>query len=134
MIIDSSAVMAVLLGEEDAPFYANAIEQDVDPQMSTVSALELALVIGARKHEPGLAVLDRFMEASRIRVVAFDVEQSRLARDAWWSYGKGRHPAGLNLGDCCSYALAKATGKALLYKGDDFSKTDLPGVKSPIGQ
>jgi ribonuclease VapC len=134
MIVDSSAVLAVLLGEEDAPFYADAIEQAADPQMSAVSALEVALVIGARKHEPGLAALDRFAEASQIQVVAFDLEQLRLARDAWWNYGKGRHAAGLNLGDCCSYALAKATGKALLFKGDDFSQTDVPGIKSTAGR
>ena len=91
MIIDSSAVLAVLLGEEDSAIYAAAIEDAADPQMSAVSALEVALVIGARKREPG-----------RIRIVAFDSEQLSLARDAWWRYGKGRHPAGLNLGDCCS--------------------------------
>jgi len=102
--------------------------------MSAVPALEVALVIAARKHERGLAALDRFTEASRIQVVAFNLEQLRLARDAWWSYGKGRHAAGLNLGDCCSYALAKAAGKALLYKGNDFSRTDVPGIKSTAGR
>ena len=112
MIIDSSAVLAVLLGEEDGPFYAATIEEAADPQMSAVSALELALVIGARKSEAGLAALDRFMDRSRIRVVAFDAEQSQLAPEAW---GKGRHTAGLNPGDCCSYALAKASREMLLY-------------------
>jgi ribonuclease VapC len=84
--------------------------------MSTVSALEVSLVIGARKREPGLAAFDRFLEASRIRVVGFDAEQLRFARAAWWNFGKGRHPAALNLGDCCSYALAKASGEMLLIK------------------
>src|SRR6266536_2866217 len=121
MVVDSSAVLAILLGEDDAPFYANAIEEAADPLTSTVSALELSLVIGARKREPGLAALDRFLEASRIRVVAFDVEQLRLAREACWNFGKGRHPAARNLGDCCSYALAKASREMLLCKGDDFS-------------
>lgn len=130
MIIDASAVLAVLLGEKDAPFYAEAIEDTPDTQMSSVSALEVALVIRARKREPGLARLDRFMEKSRIRVVPFDTEQLRLAREAWWNYGKGRHPAGLNLGDCCSYALAKVTNDALLYKGDDFGQTDVRGVRA----
>lgn len=128
MVIDSSAVLAILLGEEDAAFYATAIEESADPEISTVSALEVALVIGARKREAGLAALDRFMERGRIRVVAFDAEQSRIARPAWWRYGKGRHAAGLNLGDCCSYALAKASGQILLYKGDDFRQTDLRGI------
>ncbi|MCC7157656.1 MAG: type II toxin-antitoxin system VapC family toxin [Bryobacterales bacterium] len=128
MVIDSSAALAVLLGEEDGPVYAAAIEDGADPQMSAVSALEITLVIGARKREAGLAALDRFMEHGRIRIVPFDEEQLRLARAAWWRYGKGRHAAGLNLGDCCSYALAKASGKMLLYKGEDFRRTDVRRV------
>jgi len=112
------------------PFYADAIELAADPQMSAVSALEVTLVIGARKREKGLAALNRFLEKSGIQVVAFDLQQLVLAKEAWWHYGKGRHAAGLNLGDCCSYALAKATGKSLLYKGDDFSRTDMRGIQS----
>ncbi len=130
MIIDASAVLAILLGEDEAPFYANVIEDATDPQMSAVSALEVTLVIGARKRQAGLATLDRFMETSRIRVVAFDAQQLALAREAWWKYGKGRHAAGLNLGDCCSDALAKANGDVLLYKGDDFRRTDMRGVRT----
>jgi ribonuclease VapC len=128
MVIDSSAVLAILLGEGDSAFYAATIEEAEDLEMSAVSALEVTLVIGARKRERGLAALDRFMDTSRIRIVAFDNEQLRLARDAWDRYGKGRHPAGLNLGDCCSYALAKLRGETLLYKGNDFGKTDVRGV------
>jgi ribonuclease VapC len=94
MVIDASAVLAVLLGEEDAAIYANAIEDAADPNMSAVSGLEVTLVISARKREPGLAALDRFMEKSRIRVIPFDGEQLHLAREAWWNYGKGRHSAG----------------------------------------
>ena len=88
---------------------------------------------GARKREAGLAVLERFLNESRVRIVPFDVEQLWLARDAWWNYGKGRHPAALNLGDCCSYALAKAKGEPLLYKGDDFWRTDLRGIDTTAG-
>ena len=94
--------------KEIAPFYATAIEETADPRMSAVSALEVALVIGTRKREAGLAALDRFMESSRIRIVAFDAEQLRLASDAWRNYGKGRHPAGLNLGDCCKLCACQA--------------------------
>ena len=119
----------MLLGEQHAAFYADAIEDAPDPKISAVGALEVTLVIGARKREPGLDMMDRFMERSRIRVIPFDGEQLRLAREAWWDYGKGRHSAGLNLGDCCSYALAKATDEALLYKGDDFRRTDIPRVE-----
>ena len=128
MVIDSSAVLAVLLGEEDAAFYAGIIEDASDAEMSAVSLLEVTLVIGSRKREPGLALLDRFLAVSGIRVSAFDQQQWTLAREAWWRYGKGRHAASLNLGDCCSYALAKAAGKPLLYKGDDFRQTDLPSA------
>jgi ribonuclease VapC len=134
MVIDSSAVLAVLLNEEDAAFYADAIEHAADPRMSTVSVLEVALVIGARKREQGLATLERFLERSGIQVVAFDLQQLAVAREAWWNYGKGRHAAGLNLGDCCSYALAKASGKPLLYKGADFGWTDVRGIKSGSGR
>src|SRR5689334_1968437 len=129
MVIDASAILAVLLGEEDAAFYADRIEKAADPRMSSVSALEVALVIGARKREQGLAALDRFLETSGTQVIAFDIEQLGLAREAWWNYGKGRHAAGLNLGDCCTYALAEALGRPLLYKGDDFSRTDVRGIK-----
>lgn len=130
MVIDSSAVLAVLLGEEDATYYAQAIDDSEDPQMSTISALEVALVIGARKRDKGLAALELFLEKSGIQLVAFDLQQFRLAKEAWWKYGKGRHAAGLNLGDCCSYALAKATGEPLLYKGSDFSRTDVVAIRS----
>ena len=131
-MIDSSAVLAVLLGEEDAVFYAGAVEEIASPLISAVSA-EVSLAIGARKGQKGLAALNRFFERSGIQIIAFDLEQFQLAKEAWWRYGKGRHAAGLNLGDCCSYALAKATGKRLLYKGDDFGRTDVRGVKSGSG-
>ncbi|MBM3745797.1 MAG: type II toxin-antitoxin system VapC family toxin [Acidobacteria bacterium] len=134
MVIDSSALLAVLLGEEGAAFYANVIEAAADPLMSAVSVLEVTLVIGARKREPGLAALERFLQEGRIRVVAFDGEQLRLAKEAWWNYGKGRHLAALNLGDCCSYALSKAFGKPLLYKGEDFPRTDVRGVEGGVAQ
>lgn len=106
-------------------FFAGVLETATNLQMSAVSALELILVIGARKREPGLAILDEFMKASGLRIRPFDEEQLTLAKDAWLKFGKGRHPAALNLGDCCSYALAKATGEPLIYKGQDFSRTDI---------
>jgi ribonuclease VapC len=134
MVVDASAVLAILPGEEDAAFYAAQIGSATDPQMSTVSALEVALVIGARKREQGLAALERFLSKAGIQIISFDSHQWSLAREAWWNYGKGRHAAGLNLGDCCSYVLAKASGKPLLYKGDDFSRTDMRGIKSVSGR
>jgi ribonuclease VapC len=131
MIIDSSAVIAVLLSEADADFYTDFIKDTAELRMSAVSLLESAVVIGARKKEEGLSDLDDFIESSDVQIVPFDAEQLRLAREAWWTYGKGRHRARLNLGDCCSYALAKLTGEPLLYKGDDFARTDLTCIASP---
>jgi ribonuclease VapC len=128
MVVDSSAVLAVLLGEEDGPLYAGLIEDALDPVISAVSVLETALVIGARKRKPGLEILERLLQQGSIRVMPFDSDQVLLAQEAWWQYGKGRHPAGLNLGDCCSYALAKATQRPLLYKGGDFRQTDIERV------
>jgi ribonuclease VapC len=83
MIIDSSAVLAVLLGEDDGPFYAYAITEAVDPELPAVSVLELTLVVEARKREMGLALLDRFLRASRDRVVPFGLEQLQIAKEAW---------------------------------------------------
>ena len=108
--------------------YAGFIEDALDPVISAVSALEMALVIGARKRKPGLEILERLLRQGGIRVMPFDSDQLRLAQEAWWLYGKGRHPAALNLGDCCSYALAKVTRKPLLYKGSDFGQTDIASV------
>jgi ribonuclease VapC len=134
VIIDSSAILAILLGEEGAAVFATAIEDAADPRMSAVSALEVSLVIGARKSSAGLAVWDRFLQVSRIRIIAFDAEQFHLARAAWWRYGKGRHAARLNLGDCCSYALAKSSDDVLLYKGRDFRFTDVRGASRESGE
>jgi ribonuclease VapC len=114
MIVDSSAVLAVLLGEDDAPLYANAIEQAADPRNVHCPGAWVSFVIGARKREPGLAAFDRFLEASRIRVVGFDAEQLRFARAAWWNFGKGRHPAALNLGDCLVTPWQKRAAKCCL--------------------
>jgi len=131
MVVDSSAVLAVLLGEPDAELYATAIGTAGSPAMSAISVLESTIVIGSRKREKGLAILESFLRAGRIRIVTFDQAQLAIAKSAWWMYGKGRHPAGLNLGDCCSYALAKASGEPLLYKGTDFRSTDLGRLAVP---
>ena len=92
MIIDSSAVLAVLLAEADAEFFASAIAESDVRRMSAVSALEVSIVIASRKREEGIAVLDQFVERSRIRIVPLDADQVRLAREAWVRYGKGTAP------------------------------------------
>jgi ribonuclease VapC len=131
MILDSSALIAVLLGEEDADYYVAALKSAREINISVVSVLESTLVMAGRKGEGGVARLERFLQTTGIRMVPLDAEQLSLAREAGWRYGKGRHAARLNLGDCCSYALAKATGEPLLYQGNDFGRTDLHCITAP---
>lgn len=125
MVIDTSAIIAILLGEPTAAALADAIAADAKRLMSAFSVLECGIVIEAKKGEAGGQALDLLMHRAHIETIALTVEQVELARAAWRKFGKGRHPAGLNIGDCCSYALAKYTGEPLLFIGDDFSQTDI---------
>jgi len=93
--------------------------------MSAFSALETSVVIEAKKGEAGGREWELLLHRSRIEIVALDLEQTESAKATWRAYGKGRHPAGLNIGDCCAYALSKISGEPLLFKGHDFSKTDI---------
>lgn len=128
MVIDSSAVIAVLFGESDAPSFIKALANPGRKCMSAITRLETSIVIEARKGEPGARSLAQLMAVSGIDVVAFDSGQAEIALDAWRRYGKGRHPASLNMGDCASYALATLMNEALLFKGNDFNLTDLASV------
>ena len=128
MVIDTSALICILLGEPEAEEFARAIAADWKRVLSSINALETAIVIQARKAEPGIRELDLLLNRSRIEIVPFDLRQYELARRAWQRFGKGQHPAGLNIGDCCAYALSKSLGEPLLFKGEDFSRTDLPSV------
>jgi len=128
MVIDTSALIAILLGEPEAGTLASAISKDARRLISAFTALETGIVIEAKKGEAGGRELDLLLHRARIEIVAMNSEQFEIARLAWRTYGKGRHPAGLNIGDCCSYALAKYSGEPLLFKGDDFLKTDLQSV------
>ena len=127
MVIDSSAVVAILLEEPEAGVFAKAIAADAVRLMSAVSAFEAAIVIEARKGEAGGREFDLLMHRTRIELVPFRAEHLELTRWAWRRFGKGRHSAGLNLGDCFSYALAKSLGEPLLFRGNDFSRTDIRG-------
>jgi len=129
MVIDSSAALAILLGEMEDAVFAAAIDADPTRIMSAVSVLESSIVIEARKGPAGGRELDLFLHRGRIDVVPFNAHQLELARDAYRRFGKGRHPAALNFGDCCTYALAAASGEALLFKGDDFDRTDILVVR-----
>jgi ribonuclease VapC len=126
VVIDSSAILAIMLGEPEAQPLAMAIANDPRRLISAFSQPEASVVIEARKGEVGGRELDLLLHRAQVQVIDLNAEQVDLARQAWRNYGKGRHPAGLNIGDCCAYALAKYAGEPLLFKGDDFSKTDIP--------
>ena len=128
MVIDTSALIAILLGEPEAGTLASAISKDPKRLIGAFTALETGIVIEAKKGEASSRELDLLLHRAAIEIVAMNSEQFEIARLAWRTYGKGRHPAGLNIGDCCSYALAKYSGEPLLFKGDDFLKTDLQSV------
>jgi len=128
MVIDSSAVLAILQNEPVAPALEAAIEEDPIRLMAAPSALEAAVVIEARYGEAGGRELDLLLHKAGVELVSFDADQVALARRAYRRFGRGHHQAGLNLGDCFSYALAQRTGEALLYVGNDFGKTDIESV------
>lgn len=125
MILDTSALLAVLYGEPEAERFLRLIHGADRCRLSAGSYLELAVVL-ERQAAPGM---DRQCEAllrrAGIQIVAFTVEQAYIARQAFHDFGKGRHPAALNYGDCFAYALAKSCGEPLLFKGGDFSRTDV---------
>jgi ribonuclease VapC len=117
MVIDSSAIMAVLLREEQALLVARALEPEMPRLLSATTLLEAAIVIESRKGETGGRELDLLLYRAGIEVVEVDQNQAELARIAWRRFGKGRHPASLNYGDCFAYALAKSRGAGLLFTG-----------------
>ncbi len=124
--IDSSALIAILSMEPDGPALLWALSNANGRIMSAMSFLETSLVMSRGKDGPSVwRPLDLLVSEAKIEIVALDTEQAALARAAFLEYGKGRHPAGFNLGDCAAYALAKSKGAPLLYKGSDFSKTDI---------
>ena len=128
MVIDSSAVLAILLGEPEAELFARLIGAAERRLLSAFSALESAIVVHARKGDAGARELDVLLHQAQIETVPLTQEQGEIAREAWVRYGKGRHAAGLNIGGCCAYALARIAGEPLLFKGDDFGHTDIPSA------
>ena len=128
MVLDTSALLAVLLNEPGAEPLRRAIEADRVRLLSAANLVETAIVIEARVGEAGGRELDLLVHKAGIDVVAVDAAQADLARHAYREFGKGRHIAGLNYGDCFAYALSQSSGEPLLFKGDDFSKTDVVAV------
>jgi ribonuclease VapC len=125
MIVDTSAIIAIVFDEPDARIFAQAITRADVCRMSAATFVETAIVVESQTKDRGSRELDAFFRRAGIIIEPVTEEQAHIARQAFTDYGKGRHPAGLNYGDCFSYALAKASGEPLLFKGKDFSKTDL---------
>jgi len=125
MVIDTSAVIACLFSEPECDAFAEAIDADPVRLISIVGFIEASMVLLGRKRAEGLSDLRAFLDDGEIQRVAVDARQADLAVDAFRRFGRGRHPAALNIGDCFAYALAKATGEKLLFKGGDFARTDV---------
>jgi ribonuclease VapC len=128
MVIDTSALLAILFKEPDCEQFMDALEADPVRLVSAVNTFETAIVVEARKREPGGREFDLLLHKTGTDVVPFSSEHFELARSAWRRFGKGNHPAALNFCDCCAYALSKASGEPLLFKGGDFPKTDVGRV------
>ncbi|MCG3191043.1 MAG: Ribonuclease VapC [Thermoanaerobaculia bacterium] len=133
MVIDTSALLTILLDEAGAEAVELALASDPTRLVSAASALEAMIVVEARFGEPGGRELDLLLHKAQIDIVAFDAGQLETARAAFRRFGKGRHSAGLNFGDCFSYALARTSGEPLLFVGKDFSRTDIVPVLSEPG-
>jgi len=131
MVIDTSALIAILLDEPDAGKIRAAIEAGFPRLLSAASLVEASLVIESRKGEAGGRELDLLLYRGAIEIVPVDRDQAELARVAWRRYGRGRHAARLNYGDCFAYALAKSRRSPLLFAGTDFAATDIePAIRS----
>ena len=131
MIIDSSALVAVLRKEPEAAALVRAMLRDPRRVMSAANLLETGIVVDQQLGLSAGRRLDAFVERAGIEIAPVTEAQVRLARQAYVDFGKGNHPAGLNFGDCFAYALAKASGEPLLFKGDDFAQTDIAAYRSP---
>lgn len=131
MVIDTSAILAILLAEPEAMQFISAIEIDPIRLISAPNILEAMIVIEVRKGAAGARELDLMLHKASIDVVPFTKEHAETARQVWRKYGKGNHPASLNLGDCFAYALAKSSAEPLLFKGNDFNQTDIKIASLP---
>ena len=129
MVIDTSALVAIFFAEPERQKFLVAITAAGSRLVSAATVLETGIVLEARQGEAAGREFDLFVVRANLQIVPVDVEQADLARSAWRKYGKGRHAAGLNFGDCFSYALAKEMDEPLLFKGNDFNRTDIEPVK-----
>jgi ribonuclease VapC len=125
MVIDTSALLAILQNEPERRKFNEAIESAESRSISTASFVEASIVLESRYGADGIRSIDLLVAKAKVALASVDVDQAHLARRAFERYGKGRHAAALNFGDCFSYALARALGEPLLFKGSDFSQTDV---------
>jgi len=128
MIVDSSALVAILQKEPESLRMSHVLALDPVRSVSAASWLETSMIVFVRFGTEGVRDLDLLAAKASLDIVAVTSQQADIARRAFMRFGKGIHPAGLNFGDCFSYALAKDTSEPLLFKGEDFSKTDIPAV------
>jgi ribonuclease VapC len=124
MVIDTSALLAIFLAEPERQKFLELIREDSSPLISAANALETAIVLETRRGIAAGREFDLFLHRLGIEIVSVDGDQVEVARAGWRRFGKGRHPASLNFGDCFAYALSKTSGEPLLAKGNDFPKTD----------
>lgn len=129
MIIDTSAIIAILFNEDDAPIYAKAIARAELCRISAATFVEASMVVETQTKNNGGRQFDAFIRGAGIAIEPVTEEQAHIARQAFIDFGKGRHAAGLNYGDCFSYALSKVMREPLLFKGKDFAKTDLSAAE-----
>lgn len=125
IVVDSSAVVALLLGEPEAPRVEAALASSLRCLLPAPCHVELSLVLSRVQEAPGLGLLDQMVARGSLEVHPFTEAHARAARAAFLRFGKGRHPAALNFGDCMSYAVARTEGLPLLFVGDDFARTDV---------
>jgi ribonuclease VapC len=125
MVLDTSALLAMLLDEPESESFVALLAEASDPLISAATMVEASIVMQVKAGDDGVGDLDDLLAAAAVRCVAVDDVQARLARDAFARFGKGRDSAGLNFGDCFSYALARITDRPLLFKGADFKLTDI---------
>jgi ribonuclease VapC len=128
MVIDTSALVAILGMEPEVARLAMALEADTTRLVCAAAMVETAMVIESRRGIEGGKELDLLIARTGMQIEPVTLAQAEVAREAWRRFGKGRHPAGLNFGDCFSYALARVTGEPLLFKGEDFALTDVTVV------
>jgi ribonuclease VapC len=125
MVVDSSAITAMIVGEPERELFEDLIMRAPTPVISVAAVVEISIVLRNKRRDADADSLDEVLSELRLDVRTVDASQGRFAREAFARYGKGRHQAGLNFGDCFTYALAKAREDVLLFKGDDFARTDI---------